>query len=381
MIFPENNNDFKNIDLPTIEKISIELPAISKYFEAARLADAFRETSSDTLPVIDNEANIIGIVSEYDLAKILPEWSMDEKSYEHNVRVEEIMSTNVWTEKLHTNIKDLLAKVHHMHTRVIPIVDQNSKYTGMCITRNAVISFLTRKIRPLTLGGLATPLGVYITDGRHQAGVGNFALFLTGFVLSFFILLAQFLTSFIFNGVQAFVAFELLAQISIFVLILRFTPFSKMHAAEHQTINAIEKGHPLSIETIRMQKREHKRCGTNLMVLIVGIQIILLLAVEVGEISSLYKFFVLAFGFIFIFSNWHKFGMIVQKYLTTSVASDFYLKSGMKAGMEILKKHKNDKKTKPPAFTEKIWNMGLAQILSGFFVAMWFVDFIKNVMW
>lgn len=370
-------------DLPTIDEISEILPAVSEYCPASRLPELFKETQSDTLPVIDINGRLIGIVSEYDLAKVIPEWSMEPESYLHEYSVASLMTRDVWTETTDTNISKLLSKVKEMHTRVVPITEEDGTYTGSVILRSAIINYLTRLVKPRSLGGLATPLGVYITDGKHQAGTGNFGLFLTGAVLGFIISVIELVTALginyfninIENG-QA-VPLLIFSQISVFLIILRLTPLVKMHAAEHQTINAIEKGMPLTVDTVKMQPKEHIRCGTNLMVLILGIQVLIIVyATFFSGFNPLFQFLFLILGFSFVFSYWKQGGMLIQKYFTTVKAPDKYILSGIKAGEEILNRFKEDTEAGSPSILRKIWCAGIIQIISGFVFVNYIFDII-----
>ena len=371
--------DYGNIPkLPTIDEISMELPAVSQYLEAFRLPDVFKSMEIDTLPVIDIKGRIVGIVSEYDLAKILPEWSLEEESYMLNVKVEDIMTREVWAETKNTNIEKLFSSLHHMHKRVIPIVDEDGVYTDYSITRNALVTYLTRRVKPRSIGGLATPLGVYMTDGVHQAGSKNLGLVLAGFALGTIAIAVQLISAFIFNYIKPPYFLLLCFQLAIFVLILRITPLAKYHAAEHQTIHAIEKGLPLTIESVKRQPRPHKRCGTNIMILLVGIQIVLLLSIEASKINTFSQFLFLVIGIVFVFSYWKQAGMWIQQYLTTAPASDKQIQNGIQAGEELLKMHKKDISPRPPGLLEKIWNMGLIQVFLSFIFVLWISDAILN---
>lgn len=375
MVWSDKNN--KNIpELPSIDKISTEIPPVSKYLDVFRLPDAFKQAESDTLPVIDVTGNIVGIVSEHDLAKMLPEASFDEESYQKRVPVADIMTKNVWTEPEHANINNLLSSVHEMHIRVIPIVDNNGKYTGKSITRTALILYLTRMVKPLSIGGLATPLGVSMTDGQNLAGPGQKGFFATGLVFALIVILIQVFTGYIYSFINVNYIFAVITQLILFILILRFTFFAKYHAAEHQTIHAIEKGLPLTPETVRMQPRPHKRCGTNILVLLLGIQFVLLLSVQFAQFGFFAQFLFLIIGFLFVFSNWKKAGMWLQEYFTTAKADDKQIQSAIKAGEELLKKHKESLNPKPPNGFQKLWNMGLIQILATFLLVTWIFDYI-----
>lgn len=378
MKFFDNNENEPQGSYPSIKTISVEMPAISEFCSVTRLPDLFKLSGTDTLPVIDLQGKIIGIVSEYDLARIVPELSVNEYSYQCKVKVLDIMTEQVWTEQKDTNIKELLNKIKDMHTRVIPIVDKDNYYTGSSITRTAVISYLTRLIKPTSLGGLATPLGVYITDGKHQAGAGNFGLFLTGVSMGVILIIIEQVFGFAYRYFDidatnaAVFPVVFLMQIIIFILFLRITPLAKIHAAEHQTINAIEKGLPLTLETVKLQPREHVRCGTNLMALFIGLQLIILVFVGyLNKIEPMLQFFFLFSGFIFVFSNWRRWGMWIQKYFTTVKAPDSYILNGIKVGEEVLHKHKQDLEAKPASFLRKVWCMSIVQIIAGFVFVQW----------
>lgn len=384
-----NSFDKDDFNFPAIEEISSEIPAVSEFCNVTRLSELFEMFHTDTLPVIDLQGKIIGIVSEFDLAQIVPEWSLRESGYQCNIKVFDIMTNQVWTETKNTNVKDLIDKINKMHTRVIPLVDKDGYYTGSCITRSSIISYLARLIKPSTLGGLATPLGVYITDGKHQAGAGNLGLFMTGVSLGVVLWLIE--QSFAFSLKQLHIQISsentavfpiiFILQIFMFLVILRLTPLAKIHAAEHQTINAIEKGLPLTLETVKMQPREHKRCGTNLMVLFIGIQLVMLLFIGyLQEVTSFFQFIFLFGGFMFVFSNWRRWGMWLQKYFTTVKAPDSYIINGIKTGEEILNKHKNDFDAKPASFLRKLWCMSIIQIISGFISVQWFFNSILKVL-
>ena len=46
------------------------------------------------------------------------------------------------------------------------------------------------------------------------------------------------------------------------------------HGAEHKTINAHEAGAPLTVESVRMQSRQHARCGTAFLLVVVFISVL-----------------------------------------------------------------------------------------------------------
>lgn len=52
------------------------------------------------------------------------------------------------------------------------------------------------------------------------------------------------------------------------------------HGAEHKCINCIEHGMPLTVDNVRISSKEHKRCGTSFMLLVMCISILILMLVR-----------------------------------------------------------------------------------------------------
>ena len=52
------------------------------------------------------------------------------------------------------------------------------------------------------------------------------------------------------------------------------------HGAEHMTIHAYEAGQPLTVEAVRTRPKEHTRCGTSFLLVVVGIALITLLVFD-----------------------------------------------------------------------------------------------------
>lgn len=55
------------------------------------------------------------------------------------------------------------------------------------------------------------------------------------------------------------------------------------HGAEHKAINCIEHGLPLTVQNVKKQSREHKRCGTSFMLTVMVISIIFFIFIRVDN--------------------------------------------------------------------------------------------------
>ncbi len=59
------------------------------------------------------------------------------------------------------------------------------------------------------------------------------------------------------------------------------------HGAEHKCIDCIEQGRPLTVENVMMSSKEHKRCGTSFMLIVMVISIFVFFFIQVS--NPIYK--------------------------------------------------------------------------------------------
>lgn len=80
---------------------------------------------------------------------------------------------------------------------------------------------------------------------------------------------------------------EGVTRLLIFIIYIVLISFMKdikrvymYHGAEHKCINCIEHGMPLTVDNVRISSKEHKRCGTSFMLLVMCISILILMLVR-----------------------------------------------------------------------------------------------------
>jgi hypothetical protein len=122
------------------------------------------------------------------------------------------------------------------------------------------------------------------------------------------------------------------AQSLLFLGSFRLLPMAGIHAAEHQTVWAIERGLPLVPEVVEKMPRAHPRCGTNLMAL-AGLIIIIFQHLPVINSNTI------LFTLLFVYLTWRNFGEILQEWFTTKPATRKQLESGIRAGRGLLEKY------------------------------------------
>jgi len=110
-----------------------------------------------------------------------------------------------------------------------------------------------------------------------------------------FMLLPMFLSSLLKQAIKndyvtAFL--EGVLRISIFIIYIKL--ISRMedirrtfmyHGAEHKCINCVEHGMPLTVENVMKSSREHKRCGTSFILIVMLISILFFMVIRVDTLA------------------------------------------------------------------------------------------------
>ena len=121
-------------------------------------------------------------------------------------------------------------------------------------------------------------------------------IFSVVFAVGLFILLPYFLSSLLGRigmGRTGILLMEALIRIVIFLLymflISRMKDIQRVfayHGAEHKCINCIEHGLPLTVENVLKSSRQHKRCGTSFLLIVIVITVICFLLLGLFGITS-----------------------------------------------------------------------------------------------
>jgi CBS domain-containing protein len=268
------------------------------------------------------------------------------------------------------SLHNALLTLDRYDSNALPVVDEVGRYRGM-ISRADVVAALGRQVRPPVVGGMATPLGVWLTTGSLSDGAPPLGLFLSGVALALGLLVANYAMIFglarldpswaeMFSsgrlGATADMgnSFNLLVTLVhslLFLLLMRALPMAGVHAAEHQTVWAIERGLPLTPEVVAQMPRAHPRCGTNLVALGGLIMIIF------GHLPS-YSPHLVLMTLLFVYLTWRAFGTLLQEWLTTRPATRKQLESGIRAGQALLEKYQ-DQPHVMASFGMRLFNSGI----------------------
>lgn len=314
--------------------------------------DALQGAHAGALPVTDGR-RVVGVVSSREIAAGLP--------IGPETAVERVMVSPPNVAPADMPASAALSAMRDSDFPALAVVAPDGGFLGL-VGRNELLAALYRRRRPATVGGMATPLGVFLSDGTHRGGAGDFALMLTGV----FLFLGSLAAAAISTGVERLAFQYRLYQYAplpwiggavffvVFALWFRLSWVAGYHAAEHQTVHAIERNEPLTVEAVRRMPRPHPRCGTNIVVLMV------MFTSLVGYL----KMDPLVAG-VFCLVTYKFFGHWVQLHVTTRPASTAQLENGIRAGQEVLERFQaGAPPARFPAF-QRIWNMGLLQVALG----------------
>jgi len=359
-----------------VGKIARTVRTVSVEDSVGMTAEALRSSGLSELPVV-SMGRVVGVISEKAIMDALVSGDSQEVSAQPIANL--ISREVIWVNPYMTTQQ--AAEVLNLHGRqAVPVMDDYGNYRGM-VSRSDIAGALAGTMRPPSIGGLATPLGVHLTCGNHSAGPGNIGLALAGVSLGGMMYAAGWIVSglaylidktgllgqwsirtilsspptAVFNWMDVVRYVFLGATLPIFLLLLRLAPMSGYHAAEHQTVHAIENCEPLRPEYVGKMPRVHPRCGTNILAGVVLYGLIRKLLPE--EFAILVSVLIIVFGR-------QAFGGLLQHYVTTKPASGKQLKSGIAAGEKLLEKYRENP-ARPVTGWQRIWNTGMPQTMIG----------------
>ncbi len=292
----------------------------------------------------------------------------------------------------------------------LPVISYGGYYLG-CLYLVDLLASRSGRLYPARLGGMATPLGVYMTTGQVSGGADWRGLVLTGVLMAFLFQFVQVLLALLLGVGAYFANVEFIRnlaltaqargvdlpenslpmllitlivsvlQIAGFLLVIRYGPWlSGYHAAEHQTINAVEKGESLTVARVGEMPRVHPRCGTNLWAIMIMISFGLMVLWTLWYMGQgqWHELIVAMLGLcwaVFTMNRWQLFGAWLQQHFTTRPATQQQLESGIFAARQVIERHQ---RCGSPVTTlrQRLWNMGLVQVAVGMFGTLYLLNLL-----
>lgn len=341
----------------------IRHPQVLDVEDSVRRAASIIRASEGSRALVVRDGRIAGSVSEESIAAFLGTAPDEEAALAQPI--EPLVQYYPVFVSLNTSARDAAKTFADNNVDMMPVVDEYGGLRGV-LYRSDVVGYLTVSLRPASVGGMATPLGVYLTTGSISGGAGSFGLYLTGISLGLMMIVSQLGAKYLMRFYPRLVgphitllnaSYTITAILSIVVLLvlLRLSPLAGYHAAEHMTVHAIEAGEDLKPESVRRMPRVHPRCGTNILA---GAMIFMLITSYFGsDMATLVAMVVLIIG-------WKTVGNWKQAMFTTKPPTERQLRSGIAAGKQILERFHERPGYQAYGY-KRIWNMGFLQAAAG----------------
>jgi predicted transcriptional regulator len=390
----------------TIELLAHPCRALEATDGLGKAVEALRQSGVSALPVVAS-GRLLGMVSEGDIMRLLTrEAAADNIEGLRTTPVSRAMTFPIVAMHAGQTLEQARELFASSDLRVLPVVDQVGVCRGV-VTRADVMSAIFGVTTPPRVGGLATPLGVFLTTGSVRGGASNLGLLLTGAALVILFVAASLLTNLLTLGLERWLHLPLFSlavareapaneayargafagaggilvaavQIVIFFILLRLAPLTGIHAAEHMVVHAIEDGDELTPQRVATKPRVHPRCGTNLMALvfIAAAGFWLISAAESLLGSAGFTAAVLALLFV-IYFLWRSVGAGIQRFLTTKRPSRRQLENGIRAGRELLARYQQRPAYRASGMA-RLWNMGIVQVAAGFICTWLAADYLSS---
>lgn len=327
------------------------------YDSLGRCLSCLRESAAPCAVVVQN-GKLLGVVEERDIVEALLQGTSIHAPIGAFVR-----DASVTLRSSDTG-STALRQLDERGSAYAVVVDEDDRPLGI-LTWSDVVAVPDEPLRPRMVGGMATPFGVYLTDGLTRGGVGPWALVVTGALLFGIFLVANMaaygleLVTRPWNLSESLRG-SLLGAASLLVFLggIRALPLAGTHAAEHMVVHAIERNEPLVPEVVARMPRVHPRCGTNFAagaMLFMGVfssswhpdpQLRLLVAALVTLVF------------------WRPLGSMLQYFVTTKPPTRAQIEAGIRSGKDLLVKYQTAPRIHGSVWI-RLWNSGLPQIMAG----------------
>lgn len=348
---------------PVLDPLAMPVGALAAHHDAVQVgasiraaAHAMADSGLHAILVADGN-RMVGVLDEAAMLGALA------RGLDPNEAVEAVMDPSPVIIAPHMTGAEALRVFNESGRHAIAVVDIEGNAIGV-LTPSRLFHPQRLPYRPQTVGGLATPFGVYLTNGSVGGGAKGWALVSAGAALFTTFFVAMVLVVAVVNvfRLQVPVGVADFATVLVFLTLLRAIPISGTHGAEHMVVHAIERGEELTPEVVRRMPRVHPRCGTNIAV---GVMMFVGLFtwewVEEPSVRALVAMLV-------TFFLWKPVGSFAQYFFTTSRPNDAQLRSGIKAGKELLAASARAKRAIAPPW-QRFLASGLLQVMFGAFLA------------
>ena len=203
--------------------------------------------------------------------------------------------------EIEVKVSDYVADKRFKKLRNTPIIRGvfsfiDSLYLGMSTLMYSASFFEEEEVRPSQKEGLTDEEKIKLKkkeDKEDKLMMGGTLVFSLVIALGLFFALPYFLSNFFEKVIESQIiitAIEGVIRLAIFIIyimLISLTPDIKRtfmyHGAEHKCINCIEHGLELNVSNVLKSSKQHKRCGTSFLLIVMLISIIFFMFIQVDS--------------------------------------------------------------------------------------------------
>ena len=156
-----------------------------------------------------------------------------------------------------------------------------------------------------------------------------------------------------------------------FLVVLRLSPLSGYHGAEHKVVHCLEQYGRLERALARSSPRAHRRCGTTLLVGIIPLPLIALPLLVAGLWPAAILIGVLCWVFRV------PVGAAIQQVFTTKEPTEHQLTTALEAAEKLINRWRQNPNRRLPV-ARSLWVRGFPQMLAGALTTSWFFQWIST---
>ena len=203
--------------------------------------------------------------------------------------------------EIEVKVSDYVAEKRFKKLRNTPIIRGvfsfiDSLYLGMSTLMYSASFFEEEEVRPSQKEGLTDEEKIKLKkkeDKEDKLMMGGTLVFSLVIALGLFFALPYFLSNFFEKVIESQIiitAIEGVIRLAIFIIyimLISLTPDIKRtfmyHGAEHKCIYCIEHGLELNVSNVLKSSKQHKRCGTSFLLIVMLISIIFFMFIQVDS--------------------------------------------------------------------------------------------------
>lgn len=203
--------------------------------------------------------------------------------------------------EIEIKISDYTAGKRFPKIRKVPIIRGvfsfvDSLYLGMSTLMYSASFFEEEEVRPSQKEGITKEEKEKLKkkeDKQDKIMMGGTLVFSVVLALGIFFALPYFLSNFfekIISSQILIAAIEGILRLAIFILYILLISLTSdikrtfmYHGAEHKCINCIENGLELNVSNVKMSSKQHKRCGTSFLLIVMLISIVFFMFIQVDS--------------------------------------------------------------------------------------------------